>query len=232
MVQTKNSLEGEILDKSPSTCKEGHSQVFAWVQTTDPPIAWDGTLGKCFLAPTVACGPCFSEIPALLITGGIPLSPPYTDLQLLRVIYSVFLHRCNYRNFFLRRFSSLSFLTLLFLFFFFFSLFRLPKSFWSLSLSLCSQCWINILYWEIDHRALGYRCLTRAPTPVSNGDGRGTVKLEPIKSASRAFGRASSGTFPNNQKEQQCKLLEVVSPSWGQENCEEGGNEERRWVQE
>ena len=119
MVQTKNSLEGEILDKSPSTCKEGHSQVFAWVQTTDPPIAWDGTLGKCFLAPTVACGPCFSEIPALLITGGIPLSPPYTDLQLLRVIYSVFLHRCNYRNFFLRRFSSLSFLTLLFLFFFF-----------------------------------------------------------------------------------------------------------------
>ena len=135
MVQTKNSLEGEILDKSPSTCKEGHSQVFAWVQTTDPPIAWDGTLGKCFLAPTVACGPCSSEIPALLITGGIPLSPPYTDLQLLRVIYSVFLHRCNYRNFFLRRFSSLSFLTLLFLFFFF-SLFRLPKSFWSLSLSL------------------------------------------------------------------------------------------------
>lgn len=53
--------------------------------------------------------------------------------------------------------------------FFFFSLFRLPKSFWSLSLSLRSQCWINILYWEIDHRALGYRCLTRAPTPVSNG---------------------------------------------------------------
>ena len=81
----------------------------------------------------------------------------------------------------------------------------------SLSLSLCSQCWINILYWEIDHRALGYRCLIRAPTPVSNGDGRGTVKPESIKSTSRAFVRASSDTFPNSQKHQQCKLLEVVS---------------------
>ena len=65
---------------------------------------------------------------------------------------------------------------------------------------------------------MGYRCLTRGPTPVSNEDERGTVKLEPVKSACRAFGRASSGTFLNNQKQQQCKLLEVVSPSWGQEN--------------
>lgn len=67
---------------------------------------------------------------------------------------------------------------------------------------------------------------------MSNEDGRGTAKLEPIKSACRAFGRASSGTFPNNQKQQQCKASGGGKSKLGPGKCEEGGNEERRRVQE
>jgi len=97
-VQTKNSHEGEILDMSSLVKRATPSYLLGSKPLILPSHGWD--TWQMLPAPTVACGPCSSEIPALLITGGVPLSPPYTDLQLLRVIYSVLPHRCNYRNFF------------------------------------------------------------------------------------------------------------------------------------
>ena len=85
-----------------------------------------------------------------------------------------------------------------------------------------------MFFWEIDHRPWGPKCLTRAPTLVSNGKRGGTVEPEFIKPASRTHGGVSLVLSLAARNSSSAAFWNWWVSSWTkQENCEEGDHERR-----